>query len=225
MGCDIHWYVEVRNRETGEWAFAGKEKWVYQGDDWSTSGYDWEGIAEADWEERCKLVPDFIYDGRCYVLFSILAGVRNYGGVTPIAEPRGVPENASPEYRREIESWGVDAHTPSWLTLRELGSYDWNRAIPRSGIITLDDARSLKNEGAAPQWHCQGIGGHDIFVADTYEDAEGIAEKNPDVRVYMRAEWYESSREWVGFFLEKTIPAMAELGEPDDVRAVFFFDN
>lgn len=83
---------------------------------------------------------------RNYLLFSLMAGVRNYAGVEPVAPPRGIPQDLSwwakdrytewvPEADRQkkaaepsVRWWdeektrivNPDWHTPSWLTAREL---------------------------------------------------------------------------------------------------------
>ena len=98
MGCDIHSYVEYRDKATGQWKMVR----IYV-------PYRWE-------PERLDLVEP--YNGRNYDLFSMLADVR--GSATPIAEPRGIPQDASDEVRREYESVEDWVHTPSWLTLAEL---------------------------------------------------------------------------------------------------------
>lgn len=54
------------------------------------------------------------YGGRNYVLFAILAGVRNGSGYTPICEPRGFPPGFT------VDDYD---HTPSWLTVREILDY------------------------------------------------------------------------------------------------------
>ncbi len=66
-----------------------------------------------------KYVYDFEGDGeRVYPLFGTLAGTR--GSCEPIYDPRGLPEDISPEALKEYQSWEEDAHTPSWLTTVEL---------------------------------------------------------------------------------------------------------
>lgn len=63
--------------------------------------------------------------GRSYLLFACLAGVRNSHDVTPVAEPRGIPSDASPAVHEHVAAWGDDLHSKSWLTLAELLTYDW----------------------------------------------------------------------------------------------------
>lgn len=82
-------------------------------------------------------VPEPFGD-RNYSAFGFLAGVRNYSAVPSIAEPRGIPEDVSTSVAASFEDWGVDAHTPSWLTARELAEFDYeqsmnDRRITRNG--------------------------------------------------------------------------------------------
>jgi len=90
MGCDIHGYLEHRP--------------------YKTDNDYWEAIQT-------------IQDNRSYNTFSILANVRNYperGVVTPISEPKGLPETASHATKADSEKWGVDGHSHSWLIYQEL---------------------------------------------------------------------------------------------------------
>jgi len=94
MGCDIHATMEYDKR------YEGNDEW---------------------W---CSFAKDIQID-RNYTLFSVLANVRNYSeeGIKPISEPRGVPENVSFEFKDELEEWGSDAHSASWVTHAELNDY------------------------------------------------------------------------------------------------------
>lgn len=59
MGCDIHCYVEYKEKERKRWrGFGGR-----------------------------------INPGRNYMIFALLANVRNYWNVFPVLEQRGLPEN------------------------------------------------------------------------------------------------------------------------------------
>lgn len=58
------------------------------------------------------------YNGRCYIMFGVLAGVRYI--VEPIVQPRGIPNDISHEVLCDWEQEEDSCHTPSWLTLAEL---------------------------------------------------------------------------------------------------------
>lgn len=94
MGCDIHDFVEHRT-PSGVWQCHHALR--------NEDGRTW--LDDLD-------IP------RNYALFALLAGVR--GEFDFSFGERGFPEDASPPVRKEYETWASDAHTPSYLTLREL---------------------------------------------------------------------------------------------------------
>lgn len=141
MGCDIHAIVE---RKT--FPYGNRESWR-----WRNSGTP--GIT------------------RNYVLFSLLANVRNNWepGFPYIDEPRGVPgyeiktgnygrfetlgeitdwnESPSAAYEALVERMGIDGHSHSWVTLRELKAaesdiltYPWEDGVPE---YVVDDFNLL----------------------------------------------------------------------------------
>lgn len=75
------------------------------------------------WEKVPNLQPFY---SRSYGTFGFLADVRNYSGLTPIAEQRGMPEDASAEVANDYEGWSSDAHSASWLTVAELEAFDYD---------------------------------------------------------------------------------------------------
>lgn len=99
MGTDIHPYVECRNHDTGKW-----EPIVMQL--MSPIRY-----SDSDQEVSC-------YNGRNYMLFGVLAGVRYL--CDPIVDPRGIPYDASDYVKDKYKKYEDNYHTPSWLTLAEL---------------------------------------------------------------------------------------------------------
>ena len=113
MGCDIHMYPEVRRN--GAWEF------VYEFD--TTDKY-WTKV-EVDEIEAYDRANRFSYDDRNYSLFGHLAGVR---GGDPFIEPKGFPDDASAKVKHQYSEDNGDAHTPSWLTLKELQSFNWKKA-------------------------------------------------------------------------------------------------
>lgn len=82
----------------------------------------------SSWMDECE-----IEDTRHYLKFAYLANVRNYYSVTPISEPRGLPEDFEMKqsgYEVDTHSlWGHDVwmgdHSYSWLTLDEIRDHDY----------------------------------------------------------------------------------------------------
>lgn len=112
MGCDIHTIIQYK-RSNGEWS-----------------------IENTPEEIRDKWEP------RNYVLFSILADVRNfYHDIKPICIPRGIPKDFC---KIDIDSYNDDdnhihfllnggTHSRSYLTLKDLKEYDWDQIISAYG--------------------------------------------------------------------------------------------
>ena len=232
MGCDIHFYVE--KKVDGVWQFQGTVT-----------------KTEID-DETCFDVsaPDF-YDGRNYNLFAILADVRNghgFAGVTtgegfvPISDPRGVPDDASKEYKQIVDSWDVDGHSHSYHTLRQLLDYDWTQSTRLTGWCSMKEwnrwIRWDRDHGESPESYRGSVSGAGVkhltpaeadalFAGKNYDEREAIAEANPGT--YAPAVWqnpyYRSGRT----FLSETVPKLLKLAggtqNLDDVRIVFFFDN
>jgi len=116
MGTDIWLYIEYKD---------DKGKWVLDEDQKCPNNCD-----EYDKDDEEVDCPKCCYDGyiehdimRSYLLFSILANVRNDYGLNPISAPRGIPENASEEYIK-IANNDPDNHSHSYHTLKQLKEYD-----------------------------------------------------------------------------------------------------
>jgi len=107
MGCDIHLYAEAK--KNGKWQIICDKRTPREGWDYEKGGEPYEGDK---WAQP--------YRGRNYDLFAVLAGVRNYAEIRPIAEPKGVPEDSCIEIRTISDEANGDGHSHSWLTLREL---------------------------------------------------------------------------------------------------------
>lgn len=63
---------------------------------------------------------------RWYTLFGKMAGVRDES-VVPIAEPRGLPKDATTITLFDSKNWGRDGHSHSWLSADEIENqlYPW----------------------------------------------------------------------------------------------------
>lgn len=131
------------------------------------------------------------WDGRNYDLFAILADVRNgrgFAGVKtgegfePIADPRGVPEDAHPETAEFMDSYGCDGHSHSWYTLAQLRAYDWDgQSTERCGVVSAEVYERLKATGETPGSWSGGISGAGIttFSEEGYEQWKAEGRPNP----------------------------------------------
>jgi hypothetical protein len=58
---------------------------------------------------------------RNYRVFAKMADVRNsYSEIEPIAQPRGIPGDATEMTKFDCERWGRDGHSHSWLSAEEI---------------------------------------------------------------------------------------------------------
>lgn len=186
----------------------------------------WEQIGhvfdEPKWM-KTEEKTDQPYSGRNYNLFAMLADVRNRFDINGRA-PRGVPTDATAEYLEEVEEWGGDGHSHSWLTLAELEAYDWDQTVRMGGFVTAKEYEVFKKEGR-PQGYCQGVGGGNVRRIDNSNMDDLIKRGKATESDYTHVEWDKSYRDAAGEAWWKTMADLRALGSPDDVRIVFFFDN
>lgn len=232
MGCDIHCYGE--RRVNGAWQ-------VFDGPRDSFSRYDENAeVIGEDGEptgERMRR-PLTVYSGRNYALFTILAGVRDYGGNQErISNPRGVPPDVSPEVGAIFRAWGVDGHSHSWLTLRELVAWRWSEKLTRSGWLDAHSCAEWKARDFADDpysWCRDGyfrkvsrermekfIAGKSVVELAGMSDEGGTPYVHMDWQV-MRASVAPDFVTETLHYLHRFVP---EGGTLDDVRIVFCFDN
>lgn len=86
----------------------------------------------ADWQ-TLAFVP---FSWRNYSVFSWLAGVRNYSAISPISEPRGVPDDMNDSKDSSEMPWSYDHHggelgdhSFSWLSVAELQAVNYEQTI------------------------------------------------------------------------------------------------
>lgn len=255
MGCDIHCYVE-RREKNGEWTSAEK------------------------WSKRQRISAPYL-ENRNYDLFAILASVRNghgFAGVktgsgfVPISPPRGLPADTSPQVRAEGERWEGGGHSHSHLTVAEIMAYDWTQTSVKTGIVGLRQLGRWKILGAPESWSGDisgpGIEIHDAEVAvpivdhvlasvgaddpraswysifhaeeDDYptdrlsapgEDSTvvqvraALSAKLNCARPRFRVSWTVPYYRAGRELLSEVLPRLWRLGAPGDARLVFWFDN
>lgn len=122
MGCDIHSYVEVK--KNNKWQVP--EPPIFEYDDIGKRIYG-------------KTHHNHPFEWRNYGVFGFLADVRNYSRVPSITAKRGIPDDVSGEVKAELESWDSDAHSCSWLSLKELTEFDYD--------ATFEDRRTTRQTG------------------------------------------------------------------------------
>lgn len=169
--------------------------------------------------------------GRNYEMFAVLAGVRNYDGIEPISEPRGMPsfkewheysdgecwaswhsreEMPCREMEREFESLRHDGHSHSWLTLAEIKAYNTDAEVDDGHVITGRD-----EDGAVTSMARR--------VYSNGEDRTPTMEKVGRRKV-LRWPGQTEPQSWLRLirYMEQ---AKWDDQTDDEIRLVFFFDN
>jgi len=175
-----------------------------------------EVFRDGAWHLADADLPEY----RNYWGFAVLADVRNGYGfagfdtgepVTPISLPRGLPGDLSQELRAPPDSddeelpssqiW-LGNHSFSWLTLQELLDYDLDAPMTLRCMVSSEDAQRYREDSKPPH----------TYMAWT---------KQPG---YERIEWQEPIRNRASL-VEDLIDSLQGLGEPENVRIVFGFDD
>lgn len=126
MGCDIHVITERRNHSDN--------RWVVDGPDWQ-SVYKAEGVDHPEFHQH-------MWDFRNYDSFACLAETPRRKDIKPLMPKRGWPEDwlvlvKEDEIRNPLLRWdssdervewvrSYDLHTPSWYTLQELMTFNYD---------------------------------------------------------------------------------------------------
>jgi hypothetical protein len=240
MGCDIHIYVEKKIGDT----------WFPITPLEHNPDYE-EKYGDSAWNHPLRL-NHYNYDvGRNYRVFSMLAGVRNGIGfasiktgepITPIADPRGLPEDVSAEVKAESDEWGVDGHSHSWLTLAELDAVPWQTNLIRlCGFVDPRQFQEYEERGEPGSW------GHPLdprgFRQVTNDEMRELIAKNdlelPEsewhsttiggtlylTEVAWSHTWAEVATELLASMEKLRVAGAAEGFEPDQLRYTFWFDN
>lgn len=232
MGCDIHMMLEAR--ENGIW----QNKSELSNDEWRSGN-----------EPYPKSQP---WDGRNYVVFGILAGVRS-NLCEPIAPPRGMPFDAHPITKQFMSDYD---HTPSWLSLRDIIEYDWTQTIEDGGYVNAYNWAKWRDTGKPYEWSGLVSGSTVIHVEpEDFEAAwqntikalglpetrwpsshlyqrDGEATKHflrqfDSPNVYTHVSWKEPLYDRTHHFYGTLVPKLMSIsgGNPDNARIVFYFDS
>ncbi|KUN24929.1 hypothetical protein AQJ23_19755 [Streptomyces antibioticus] len=86
------------------------------------------GVEDEDAVWQAAIDLDLLNTGNAYDALACLFGVRNSFGFRPLAEARGLPEDASEGLRERFAGWGGpdSAWGTTWITWAELQTVDWD---------------------------------------------------------------------------------------------------
>ena len=192
MGCDINLYVEKFSN--GRWKSI---------DRWNTEDKDYIHV-EYD---------DQYYHRRNYVAFALLANVRNYHNIEPFSMPKGFPIDVSRQVKQASDNYGVDGHSHSSFTLKELLEFDWNRTIKIAGYMMNSQwdrfSESLKSDN--PDYNL------------SYPRSQSIRDSMKNE--YAWHEWKVPISTAIYDICELIIKLLELRKPPHHIRIVFFFDK
>ena len=184
------------------------------------------------------------YEGwRHYLLFAVLAGVRNgygFAGVyrheplQPIAEGRGLPPDLKYD---EDDDWEFGDHSRTWVLGSEI--LEWaktDRRLVHCGVITREAFQSW--DGKHPDSYSGGVWGANLRTIDDLVSAKNVGcvlENTPPPETglavvkqelipwtHIRVWWVEPINESIGSFLDIIRKLMDEHGE---IRMIMGFDS
>ena len=223
MVTDVHCYIERRHRDpdgmVGPWTYVALSP-----------------VEQDELESLCYGRWDLLY---------LLTGKlgRTYAGSFEHAPwsyaARGVPRDASPEYRAVLDKWQRDAHSETFVTLAELLAYDWG-SLRKRGVVDpwgyLTWQPNPDNEpphqpcmpGEEEQWNLVSREAMDRLVAEDRARLEatidGSDDEKPDDLISVRClvTW---PADFHRAFLERGLPFLQRFGAPEHVRLLLFCDN
>lgn len=202
MGCDIHSFAERKNTITNQWEVVK--------DYFTVDDYYKEYI------EKDKGDNPFYW--RNYSMFAVLANVRNNGDFKEISTPKGIPYDISDDVKSYYDSVAKESHSPSYLTLKELLEFNYNK-LPS----TLDYI--IRYLGINP---ANNIMAHDII---SHVHTMNIKDEIKEETISLIIEYSNEDgtlityKDELGEMFFQHLEELKTLGKPDDVRVIFWFDN
>lgn len=184
MGCDIHSFAEVRNKETGKWEKVG---YVFP--------------------ESDNKMTDEPFSVRSYSVFGFIANVKNLSESPFLQEYRGLPDDS--EYLNAVEEVEYFHHIEKetkksqieergyfgygYLILKEITDFDYDQSFEDRRYASWPDGKHIKGTGS-----------------ERCEPGQGEMVKYKD---FLPSQFFED------------VEILKTLGDPEDVRIVFWFDN
>lgn len=122
-----------------------------------------------------------------------------------------------------------DAHNPwlgdygrSWVTLAELDSYPLDLALEREGLVQGSTFELWNGRGSPGRWtHALNA---PVWTPELYRQKRARGELDPETN-YVQCSWNETALEHTWYFWTDFVPALRQLGAPEDVRIVMGFDS
>lgn len=243
MGTDIHLQVERYNEETKTWIDINKEALPYRG----TLDGLW-GNSDDKPKRTEQEIQDMIFEywnnnpeNRCYMVFSLLANVRNgygfagvetYKPIEPIDHLRGFPSNtAFDEVFDEAEEW---CHSFTYYSMKELLEHTgWGEDVHNSGYVSYNawreyiESKATDSPMPCPGDYCGDVNGGGIEKY-SMDDFDNLDPHNAD-KMYIKAKWTEPSplkqTSFWSWLNSELMNKLADKYGADNIRINMYFDN
>lgn len=173
--------------------------------------------------EKWELSDKLISNNRNYLLFGLLAGVRN-DKVIPLSLPRGFPENSSAGLLKKWEIWRDDGHTPSYFLLSELLKFKEQNSI-LTGYVNIEDYRIFLKKGVPDCWY-NSLWNTKIISNQEMNRIISLLSFIENDQYYTEIIWEQPNKNISPEFWEESLNEMKKIdSNPENVRCVFWFDN
>lgn len=147
----------------------------------------------------------------------------------PISNPKGVPDDASQVWKDWLNEPQNDIvyHDPSFLTLEELRTGQWDQVVYRDAVLTEEEYIALRDHGVQPTSLARGIGGVGALTVNEVEYAAGKRGENvTGVNTRWRAGTVRDNTKTFMVMMTAFEGAAEEvLGGADNIRILFAFDS
>lgn len=216
MGCDIHAYAEIKR------SFGHEEARWYCCENFQLSPYYiWAKRNGKDLEGESEFEINPLYNGRNYALFEALAGVRGEMKNCLFAFQNDIPKDCSDFIKSEWEWLGEDAHSPSYITIKELFSKEAKPVVQVRGYLPKTEAHKLDiTPGYVPAYWVE-------TPTENYQEYREFKFASSPLEDFKKVYFESFKREMYYKYCddEKVLNAILNSEQGDNYRIVFWFDN
>jgi len=160
------------------------------------------------------LIDDAItYSDRNYVLFAVLAGIRNYHDIPSLNYIKLNTNECTLETQYGLSKYN---ETPSYysVTLQQLLEYDWQHKIKVEDIwVTPEDLEKFKRTNYLNEYKTDSM----VRFGRNEQQFHEFTEGKQLVTLELPVAYFCFN------FLSETLPNLLVLGKPEEVRLVFTF--
>jgi hypothetical protein len=179
----------------------------------------WEPIPKPKFLKGKHIPIPCTSPGKAYDLYAMLVGFEHWSTypfwhtepIVPLTEPRGFPRDMNLIYKESFDSDGSGSLEPpylTWFLVQEFIDYDWDKKFPPfTGYVNSQYAPLFSTLGSFPE---------------DFPEEEKIYMYKDKGRT--EVSWVESYREFVGYYGDWFIGELLKLGNPKDVRIIFWLD-